>query len=41
MKHIKIFHVITGLNTGGAEMMLYKLLAGMGSGKLLGPMLCL
>lgn len=27
---IKLLHIITGLNTGGAEMMLFKLVAGMG-----------
>ena len=29
MAHLKIAHIITGLNTGGAETMLYKLLSGM------------
>ena len=26
---VKVVHVITGLNTGGAEMMLYKLISAM------------
>ena len=29
MAHLKIAHIITGLNTGGAEIMLYKLLSGL------------
>ncbi len=29
MVHHKIAHIITGLNIGGAETMLYKLLSGM------------
>ena len=41
MEKVKVLHIISGLNTGGAEMMLYKLLRHMSKKKIESAVICL